>query len=135
MKEIISNIVIGTIEFFEFFCKNWFFIINDSSTSFIAGTMIQKLALIISLFSEKSNSVKSLRLFSYEISSKKTTFHVTALPLKRYQDYSMKQLGNYSLNLFFWYCLIIECENLSNISFSSGSPLLNISSNRVHRLK
>ena len=51
MKEIISNIVIGTIKFFEFFLR-FFFIINDSSTSFTAGTMIQKFALIISLFSE-----------------------------------------------------------------------------------
>ena len=65
MKEIISKIVIGTKKFFDFFCENWFLIINDSVTSFIAGTMIQKLALIISQFSEKSNPVKSSRRFSY----------------------------------------------------------------------
>ena len=52
MKEITPKIVIGTKKFFEFFCENWFLIINDSVTSFIAGTMIQKFALIISLFSE-----------------------------------------------------------------------------------
>ena len=50
MKEITSIIVIGTKKFFEFFCENWFVIINDSFNSFIAGTMIQKIALIISVF-------------------------------------------------------------------------------------
>ena len=52
MKEITPKIVIGSKRFFEFFCENCFLIINDSVTSFIAGTMIQKFALIISLFSE-----------------------------------------------------------------------------------
>ena len=52
MKEIISKIVKGTKKFLIFFCENWFLIINDSFSSFIAGTMIQKFALIISLFSE-----------------------------------------------------------------------------------
>ena len=51
MKEIISIIVIGTKKFFDFFLRK-LVAINDSFTSFIAGTMIQIFALKISLFSE-----------------------------------------------------------------------------------